>query len=42
MFRAATAGIDTTPHVMQLLGQGEEEEEDNGEAEALRQAEAEE
>lgn len=22
MFRAATAGIDTTPHVMQLLGQG--------------------
>lgn len=29
MFRAATAGIDTTPHVMQILGiaqTGEEEE----------------
>ena len=30
MFRAATAGIDTTPHVMQILGisgnEGEEEE----------------
>ena len=37
MFRAATAGIDTTPHVMQLLGQGEEGEDDEeGQAEALR------
>jgi len=32
MFRAATAGIDTTPHVMQILGiegeqSGDEEEE---------------
>ncbi len=35
MFRAATAGIDTTPHVMQLLGGGQEEE-DGGEEEALR------
>ncbi len=26
MFRAATAGIDTTPHVMQILGGGQEEE----------------
>jgi hypothetical protein len=33
MFRAATAGIDTTPHVMQILGiAGEEGEEgDDGE-----------
>ena len=28
MFRAATAGIDTTPHVMQILGGGQEDEED--------------
>jgi hypothetical protein len=31
MFRAATAGIDTTPHVMQILGvvpEGEGDEED--------------
>ena len=35
MFRAATAGIDTTPHVMQLLGvaqEGEEAEGDDGQA----------
>jgi TRAF3-interacting protein 1 len=28
MFRAATAGIDTTPHVMQLLGVAQEGEEE--------------
>ena len=36
MFRAATAGIDTTPHVQQVLGGGAEEgegEEDEGQAE---------
>ena len=29
MFRAATAGIDTTPHVMQILGIAGEEGEEN-------------
>ena len=45
MFRAATAGIDTSPHVAQVLGIGGEEDgeegEDPGEAEALARAEAE-
>ena len=51
MFRAATAGIDTAPHVAQVLGAGGDEEEedvgqaaqedDAGEAEARAQAEAE-
>lgn len=46
MFRAATAGIDTAPHVAQVLGAGGEDE-DEGEApgeddaEARAQAEAE-
>lgn len=31
MFRAATAGIDTTPHVMQILGISQEEGEDGAE-----------
>jgi len=30
MFRAATAGIDTTPHVMQILGINQEEGEEEG------------
>jgi len=32
MFRAATAGIDTTPHVNRVLGldEGEGEEQDDG------------
>lgn len=48
MFRAATAGVDSTPYVQQILGGGEEEdgqEEDDGaaqaEAEAAAQAQAE-
>ena len=31
MFRAATAGIDTTPHVMQILGISQEEGEEGAE-----------
>ena len=51
MFRAATAGIDTAPHVAQVLGGGQEEgeeqpnegmdEQEQAEAEARAQAEAE-
>ena len=51
MFRAATAGIDTAPHVAQVLGGGQEEgeeqpnegmnEQEQAEAEAQAQAEAE-
>lgn len=51
MFRAATSGIDTSPHVAQILGLGGEgegdeqeqeegQEEDDGEAQAQAQAEA--
>ena len=29
MFRAATSGVDTTPHVQQILGIGGQEEEDD-------------
>ncbi len=33
MFRAATSGVDTTPHVQQILGIGGEDEEGEGEGE---------
>jgi TRAF3-interacting protein 1 len=39
MFQAATAGIDTTPHVMQILGIGQEEGDEQDE-QALAEAEA--
>lgn len=44
LFRAATAGIDTTPHVMQVLGIANEDEEEQpmgDDPEAIRQAELE-
>jgi hypothetical protein len=42
MFRAATAGIDTTPHVMQILGiAGDEGEENEDDGQAENQAAAE-
>jgi len=42
MFRAATAGIDTTPHVNQVLGvEGEDPNEDGEDAEAQARAEQE-
>ena len=34
MFRAATAGIDTTPHVQQILGGGADVEGDDGAGQA--------
>ena len=42
MFKAATAGIDTTPHVRQVLGLGDDEGEagDDGAAQAQAEAEA--
>ena len=43
MFREATAGIDTTPHVMQIWGvapEGEGDEDDQAQAEAEAQAQA--
>ena len=44
MFRAATAGVDTTPHVQQLLGLGagdEGQDQDGGDADAAAEEEAE-
>ena len=38
MFRAATSGIDTTPHVRQVLGLGEDEGEGEGEGDDAAQA----
>ena len=46
MFRAATSGTDTTPHVQQILGiggEGDEEEDaggDDGDAQAEAEAQA--
>jgi hypothetical protein len=43
MFRAATSGIDTTPHVSRVLGLDEDEEDDHDEdpAEAIKRREEE-
>lgn len=41
MYQAATAGVDTTPYIQQILGGGgpaDEEEEDDGQAQAEAQA----